>query len=148
MNEEKLLPRNHANQYCEGCAYFVKESDYGDRRFTCRRLYDEIKECIIQHKSCKVKPIEIPERIHVSKLFNIKDLKPGIIYDIVDNQFPNHIYYFVDSRGVLYKKDIIVDCSYPDYLDYNKVIKLVFFETNLKGEKSWMRVMQLEELMI
>lgn len=58
----------------------------------------------------------------------IHELVAGKIYDIVDNPFPNHIFYFVDDAGFLYVKDRIVKCEYLSPREYNKVMKMVFIE--------------------
>lgn len=64
----------------------------------------------------------------VKKQLKVHELEVGKIYDIVGNKFPNHIYYFIDSEGVLYVKDVIVKCNSIATLRYNEVIKMIFIE--------------------
>jgi len=64
----------------------------------------------------------------MKKQLKINNLKVGVLYDILDNPFPNHIYYFVDNEGFLYVKDIIVNCNHLEHKNYNDVIKMVFIE--------------------
>lgn len=63
------------------------------------------------------------------KQLKVHELKVGVLYEIVDNLFPNHIYYFIDNNGVLYIKDIIVHCNCLASQSYNDVIKMIFIET-------------------
>lgn len=58
----------------------------------------------------------------------INELEVGVVYDIVNNPFPNHIYYFIDEEGNLCNIDDIVKCigKVGNYKSYNEVIKMNF----------------------
>lgn len=72
----------------------------------------------------------------------IFDLKAYLVYDIINNPHPNHIYYSIDESGMLYIYDSIIGCFYESTDSYNKILKMGFVSTNFKmvfKNRRWMR---------
>lgn len=61
-------------------------------------------------------------------LLKIHELKPGKLYDMVNNPFPDHILYYIDEEGNYCHKDLIVKTQGKRHVAYNDALKLRFFE--------------------